>query len=399
MARVNKEKGYAVDRRQKTSAALVTAIYKQAKLSFFASWVCATVVFIYLYIFKSSSLSSVYAWYGLFLIVTFLRILLVNRFLKAKSFQAHLTKWSNLFILGVLLSGIIWGLVGTPLLFPQDVEQQALIMIILAGVCAGSVPAFSAIRCAGLVFLIPALLPLIITFIVTQTFIHLLLVITLTAFLLYLILLSFRAHQMIKNSLQLQFENDSLIIDLSDAKNRLELMNKSLKQDATHDPLTHVANRSLFEASCEASIRSAKNAHTILAILYMDLDGFKNVNDTYGHDAGDQLLVIVVSRVKRILRSQDTLSRLGGDELAIVLENMENIQAIADIAERIREAICVPITLDKIEVQVHVSIGIAIYPTDGEDMNTLLRVADRAMYYVKDHGGNNYHFNVQLNVK
>ena len=160
--------------------------------------------------------------------------------------------------------------------------------------------------------------------------------------------------------------------------------------------MTQVANRSLFEATFEKGIKNAAEQHMILALLYLDLDGFKEVNDTYGHDAGDQLLLVVVARLNNILRSTDFLSRLGGDELAIIVENMESIQSIADVAERVREVISKPIMLKDAEVNIHVSIGIAIYPTDGKDSNTLLRVADRAMYYVKDHGGNNYHFNIQI---
>jgi diguanylate cyclase (GGDEF)-like protein len=209
-------------------------------------------------------------------------------------------------------------------------------------------------------------------------------------------MLSLRTHQIIKTSFQLQFDNDSLVNNLSNAKNQLELTNSRLKQDATHDPLTQIANRSLFEANFEKAILSAASNHTILALLYLDIDGFKNVNDTYGHNVGDQLLLMVVARLSNVLRNKDILSRLGGDELSIILENMANVQAIADVAERVREVISKPIMLETTEVQVHVSIGIAIYPTDGSDANTLLRVADRAMYYVKDHGGNNYHFNVQL---
>ena len=152
----------------------------------------------------------------------------------------------------------------------------------------------------------------------------------------------------------------------------------------------------MFEATFEKAIQNATEQHTILALLYLDLDGFKDVNDTYGHDAGDQLLLIIVARLSNVLRNADFLSRLGGDELAIIVENMENVQSIADVAERVREVISKPVMLKDAEVNVHVSIGIAIYPTDGKDSNTLLRVADRAMYYVKDHGGDNYHFNVKL---
>lgn len=382
--------------RQKIEIALVTTLYKQAKLGFLASWMCATVVLIYLCYFQSVETMVACGWYTFFLVVTLSRLMLVNAFLRNKSPQNHLALWCNIFIAGTFLSGISWGVIGSPFLLPDNSLEEALIMVILAGVCAGSVPAFAPIRRAALAFLIPAMLPLIVGFIATKDSIYIFLLLTFSVFFAYLLILAFKTHQLIRDSIQLQFENDALLIGLSEAKSQLELTNIRLKQDATHDPLTHVANRSLFEANFEEAIRSAASEHKILALLYLDLDGFKSVNDMYGHDAGDQLLLIVVARLKNILRERDIVSRLGGDELTIILENIENVQAIADVAERVCTAISEPIMLKEAQVQVHASIGISIYPTDGDDMNTLLQIADRAMYYVKDHGGNNYHFNVQL---
>jgi len=385
-----------INLKQKIEIALVAVLYKQAKLGFLASWICATVILIYLYYFRSTELLLAYVWYTFFLFITLLRLFLVNTFLRTKMPETHLTLWCYLFIIGAFLSGISWGIIGSPLLLPNDSLQEALIMIILAGVCAGSVPAFAPVRRAALAFLIPAMLPLIIGFITTKDSIYLFLTLTLSAFFTYLVTLIFKTHQIIRDSIQLQFENDDLLKHLSDAKSQLELSNIRLKQDATHDPLTHVANRSLFETNFEAAIKMAAAEHKILALLYLDLDKFKEVNDKHGHDAGDQLLLIVVARLKNILRERDIVSRLGGDELTIILENIENVQAIADVAERVCEVIREPIMLKDAAVQVYASIGISIFPIDGDDMNTLLRVADRAMYYVKDHGGNNYHFNIQI---
>lgn len=381
---------------QKIEAALLVVLYKQAKLGFVASLICATVVLIYSYYFRSVQLSWVYVWYAFFLVITLLRLFLVNAFLRNTMPEAHLGLWCYLFILGTFLSGVSWGIIGSPLLLPKDSLQEALMVIILAGVCAGSVPAFAPVRRAALAFLIPAMLPLIIGFITTKDSIYLFLTLTLSAFFAYLVTLIFKTHQIIRDSIQLRFENDDLLKHLSDTKSQLELSNLRLKQDATHDPLTHVANRILFETNFQEAIKIAAAEHKILALLYMDLDKFKEVNDKYGHDAGDQLLLIVVARLKNILREQDIVSRLGGDELTIILENIDNVQAIADVAERVCEAIREPIMLKDAAVQIYVSIGISIFPIDGADMNTLLKVADQAMYHVKEHGGNNYHFNVQI---
>jgi len=161
------------DINQKTEVALVVAIYKQAKLSFLASWICATVILIFLYYFKNNNVLYVYAWYAFFMAVTITRILLVNAFLRTTLSPDRITLWKNLFTLGIFFSGISWGLIGTPFLLPSDSLAQTPIMIILAGVCAGSVPTFAPIRSAALAFLIPALIPLIVSFSFTHTSIYL----------------------------------------------------------------------------------------------------------------------------------------------------------------------------------------------------------------------------------
>lgn len=381
--------------RQKIEVTLVVNLYKQATTGFLASIICSTIVLIYLY--NSQSNIIVLSWYLFFIIVILFRYILVKAFNRDKTPEIHLPLWRNLFIVGTFFSGIGWGLTGTPLLLPfNNGLEQALLMMILAGICAGAVPLLAPIRSAALAFLIPALTPLIIHFLTIENPIYTLFNLAISVYLIYLVILSFKTHSIIHSSLQLQFENDVLLRNLSEAKIQLETANKRLQQAATHDPLTNIANRNLFELNFIDALSHAEHEKNILALFYLDLDNFKEVNDIYGHNAGDQLLLIVVARIKNILREKDIVSRLGGDELTVILEDINDLQTVADIAERICQAVSKPIKIDDAEVQVHSSIGISIYPIDGTDMETLLRVADRAMYYVKDHGGNSFHFNVQI---
>lgn len=380
----------------KIEGALVVNLYKQAMTGFIASIICSSIVFFYLYHINPGNLT-VIAWYSVFLFIILMRSLLVDSFLRKSDRWKNLAFWRNTFVLGAFLSGLSWGFTGTSLLLPSTNPMvETFMLIILAGISAGAVPLLAHVRSAAIGFLLPSLLPLIIHFFAFNYEMYTLFNIAISVYLVYLITLTFKTHAILKNSLHLQFENEILLQNLYEVKNQLEITNNKLQQAATHDPLTHVANRNLFELKFLEALNRAEQEKKILVLLYLDLDGFKDVNDHYGHNAGDQLLLIIVSRMKNILREKDIISRLGGDELTIILEDVEDVQTIAEIANRICQTISKPIKINDNAIRVHSSIGISIYPIDGTDMDTLLRVADRAMYYVKDHGGNNFHFNVQI---
>jgi len=167
--------------------------------------------------------------------------------------------------------------------------------------------------------------------------------------------------------------------------------NEELVQAALHDPLTRLPNRVLLQDRIEQAIEKAKRKQESFAVMFLDLDGFKSVNDAYGHQAGDALLADVASRVRGLLRSQDTLSRLGGDEFVLVAPSSDPDDA-AVVAQRILDAVALPIQAQGIDVQVTASIGIAMYPSDGTTERDLMAHADAAMYHTKDNGRNGYTF-------
>jgi diguanylate cyclase (GGDEF)-like protein len=167
--------------------------------------------------------------------------------------------------------------------------------------------------------------------------------------------------------------------------------NEELVQAALHDPLTRLPNRVLLQDRIEQAIEKAKRKQESFAVMFLDLDGFKSVNDAYGHQAGDALLADVATRVRGLLRSQDTLSRLGGDEFVLVAPSSDPDDA-AVVAQRILDAVALPIQAQGIDVQVTASIGIAMYPSDGTTERDLMAHADAAMYHTKDNGRNGYTF-------
>ena len=171
----------------------------------------------------------------------------------------------------------------------------------------------------------------------------------------------------------------------------LEKANDKLLQAALHDPLTQLPNRMLLQDRIEQSIEKARRRGHALAVMFCDLDGFKAVNDAYGHQLGDRLLVKMSQRVSALLRPQDTFARLGGDEFVIVLAIDEPDDAVV-VAERIIAAVAEPFLIDAAELQVSASLGIALYPDDATSERELMAHADAAMYHTKEGGRNGYTF-------
>ncbi len=174
--------------------------------------------------------------------------------------------------------------------------------------------------------------------------------------------------------------------------------NEKLMQAALHDPLTQLPNRMLLQDRIEQAIEKAQRRQFSFAVMFCDLDGFKAINDAYGHQLGDQLLIQVSKRITAMLRAQDTFARLGGDEFVIVFQ-VEDPEDAAVVAERIIGSVAEPFEIDALELQVSASLGIALYPADATTERDLMAHADAAMYHTKDSGRNGYTFFTQsLNV-
>jgi len=167
---------------------------------------------------------------------------------------------------------------------------------------------------------------------------------------------------------------------------------------AQYDHLTGLVNRTLFRDRLTQALARSKRKKQPVGLMLLDLDVFKAVNDTLGHDIGDQLLKAVAERLKSCVREVDTVARMGGDEFTVLLEGASGEQDIARVAERILEAIAQPLVLDGHAVSVTASIGITVYPFDDHGIDDLLRHADTAMYRAKGHGGNHYRFALESHV-
>jgi putative two-component system response regulator len=159
---------------------------------------------------------------------------------------------------------------------------------------------------------------------------------------------------------------------------------------AYHDPLTGLPNRALFNDRFAVAVAGAKRYHRKIALLVLDIDHFKKINDTLGHDAGDEVLKNFGGTQLSILRGTDTVMRLGGDEFVIMITDIVDLEYIAIVAQKILEAARKPFMYHDREIKTTTSIGVSTYPEDGEDVEMLLKCADIAMYYTKERGGDNY---------
>jgi diguanylate cyclase (GGDEF)-like protein/PAS domain S-box-containing protein len=176
--------------------------------------------------------------------------------------------------------------------------------------------------------------------------------------------------------------------DITDRK----LFSSRLEQLAHYDPLTHLPNRRLLADRVSHAIQRAGRSLDLHALLFIDLDHFKRINDTVGHTAGDKLLTVIAERLCRCVRASDTVARLGGDEFAILLEDIASPMDAERIAEKILLLLAEPVQLEGRDWYVGCSIGIGLTPRDGEDMATLLKNADTAMYGAKEAGRNCFRF-------
>ena len=175
-------------------------------------------------------------------------------------------------------------------------------------------------------------------------------------------------------------------------KVQAQLLEKQQHLDhlAHHDQLTGLPNRLYLAAYLPGAIEDAKRTSSMLAVLFLDLDRFKHINDSRGHETGDKLLKAVAQRIRATMRNEDVVVRMGGDEFIVVLKTVRSTDQVSDAAGRITEALSAPVIVDGRPLVTTASIGVSLYPRDGSDMGELLRHSDTAMYQAKDRGRNNF---------
>ena len=179
---------------------------------------------------------------------------------------------------------------------------------------------------------------------------------------------------------------------------QLEHYNRALESLALHDALTGLPNRRLLMDRLSLAIAHARRNKRTMAVMYLDLDGFKQINDTLGHDAGDTLLKMVAARLVAAVRQEDTVARLGGDEFVIALWELSHADGVAKLVSKVMQAVSQHYCIHDRGVSMTASVGVGIYPTHGEEVETLMKSADMALYEAKRTGKNDYRIAAHIDL-
>lgn len=322
-------------------------------------------------------------WYVLVLVVTLGRFALHYAFRHKPHAPGSSCRWMNLFLIGTLCSGITWGSTAY-FLFPEhDFAHQLFVAFVVGGMSAGSVTTLAASFRAHLLFLLTAMSPLIVRLYLLDTALSLPMSSMVALVMGMSIVSGWRSNKLIKKSLTRQYER--------------KWAEAIIEFQAVHDSLTGLPNRQLLINRMDQEISRCKRHHFTSAVLFIDIDRFKSINDSLGHAVGDGLLREVTKRLERNVRKEDTAARLGSDEFAIVLSELNRDETLAakraqHLAEKIGNILSDPYEIEGHTLHVTPSIGIAMFPIESADANEILKQSDIAMYRAKQIGRNSIQF-------
>ncbi|MDF1882222.1 EAL domain-containing protein [Sulfurimonas sp. MAG313] len=363
----------------------------------------AVSIFMFYIVVDHVSTINAIVWLSLILFLTLLRTIHTHRLVKYK--KGNYLSEEIIIVLGIFMSGVLLASSVFVIFPPDDLALQALCFFLLSAMMAGAVSVYS----THILSFVSYTLPLIISFLYKATTLpDMLSILFIVGLAYYAILLSsmFRVNRSIINFLKTKYLNYDLADHLSKAKESLEKTNAELKIEnsvredtqkrlyylANYDPLTGLSNRHMFKENLKDSIKLSKEKESSIALLFLDLDNFKIINDTLGHAMGDKLLIAVSSRLKSLLNDKSSIARLGGDEFVIIMNEINDNEEVSSLAHNIIKLLEKPFSFNEHEMFIGTSIGISLYPSDTIETETLLSYADTAMYIAKDKGKNNYQF-------
>jgi len=334
-------------------------------------------------------------------------------------------------IIFTLTIGIIWAIYEFMLHKPDDEALRNFVFLINFGLITGSITTLSTYRGAYLAYLLPQAIAIFSVFIILGDVIYYYMAFAFVIFMSLMITTSFNINRSHKKEIELKLNNRQLIDDLNkeigarervqseleDNKRELEIKvqertsdlveinanlervidkketaEQTLQYLAYNDELTGLPNRNTLVDRIGQSIKKSSRDKHQFAILFLDLDRFKNVNDSLGHAVGDDLLQQVATRLNSTLRNNDTISRNGGDEFVVVLEELHDTNEVIHVAKKIISCLTETFVIQSHKIHLGVSVGVSIYPLDGETPLVLLRNSDTAMYRAKKEGGNQFQF-------
>ena len=339
--------------------------------------------------------------------------------------------WRDIYIASSLLTGTTWGMLILYLTPETGPIMVSMMYITLAAVMAGSITVLTVIFSAFFAYVTPIFLSIFILSISMSAKQFLFISIASVIYYIFIISAGRLINKRFTQSFTLHIENNELISrlheqiiqkqiaqqelldyqqqleetveqrtrELSEANetlideiNERRRIESNLKHIAHHDVLTNLPNRLLLDARLNHAIERAKRSNRHVAVMFIDLDHFKNINDSLGHDVGDQLLVSISQRLSNCVREGDTVARLGGDEFIIIIEQVQDIADLDILLKKIMKVTSQTVSVNDHDLSTSASIGISVFPDDGSNAEQLMRNADAAMYHVKENGRHKYHF-------
>ncbi len=324
-------------------------------------------------------------WLGAIVVLVAGRLVLWRRFKKATRNQEVAPKWGTYFVIGSTLTGGAWGLLASVIFMTDDPIYYVFVAFLIGGMLAGATLRDAAYLPAFYGFALAAAFPAIIAFLAKGGSHLTEMGLLMAAFAIVLMLVGRDNNRWITNSVQSR-------INLARANEELRRTEAQILHLVRNDMLTGLPNRRAFVEGLQQAIARARRGGSGLAVLYLDLDHFKDVNDTNGHPVGDLLLKSIAERLRAVVRETDVVARLGGDEFAIVATDVDEPAAITTIADKVMGIFGEPFTIQGNEIRSGTTIGISIYGPQAPDPETLLSQADVALYRAKSEGRGTYRF-------
>lgn len=334
----------------------------------------------------------VIAWVGLIVVVVLARLYGWWCYRREPRPAETALIWARRYTIGAIATGSLWGLASSALLLTPDPVYHAFIAFVIGGMTAGAVTINSSYLPAMIGFAAPALVPAILTFFSRGNLMSVSMGLMAAAFAVVVGFLSRRANHWISSIVQREILQAALTVDLQEEIAERKQIEKEMVHVLHTDLLTGLPNRRAFMDWIEKAFATAKGASTPFAIMYLDLDRFKDVNETLGHSVGDELLKAVAERVAGVLRNGALIARVGGDEFGIFSSQFESREAMTELAREIIQLMASQYVIEGSEIHISVSIGISVYRTEMIRPEEMMREADLALYEAKDSGHNRFLF-------
>jgi len=313
------------------------------------------------------------------------RVFIISRYQKIRntiySF-AQAKCWLKYYMVSMLITSILWGMSA---LFIEDIshDYHFLMYAVLIGLSFASIATLGFVLEIYMAYVIPMLSLLFYSFITYDDIVGQIAGI--------FILISYAYAHMSVVQFSNNFKDAQIDKELAlEAQNDLQEQAKKLEYMAHHDSLTGLANRTSFHQRLTHAIAQSQRSQNSMALFFLDIDKFKEINDNFGHEIGDKILSAFADRLKNSIRKDDTLARLGGDEFTIIMQNIQNLSDVEHLAQKILDAFASPIRLDENALHITTSIGVSLYPQSASSPKELLLLADEAMYMAKKEGRNRY---------